>query len=475
MKRMKEPIKLYVLSIFMVFHTSIGHARVINEDNHYPNSKQKGTENQNGLFLIQFSWNRASYSDQFFIEIEYQKKKSKVSSKVVRSQKNRFVILELDEGDYEITALNLTGGELGLTKYLNIPFKKSFSTRAGNVTNGGLVFLTRENKNTDELLTLMLDNTEDVKKYISAYRPTYPTGMVQPAWGFLDKKKMDSIVNSYVKTLIEKESDKQRPNVTYLYATLGIVLRMEKDDLGKVLDYTLIPTPTHQHVTKISLSKDGTIICWLENGIFLYGDYTKLDYIKLPEGMESEPKIYKLNKSGGFILYDMNLNIFTAVDKMFNWTAHSQFRTPYRSSFFQASRTDVIFYEGPKNLYIYSTGNGKNKVLLQSGQEDITFKRLELSKEIDKISMVTETSTQLIIGPVLKPVPTEKKPAYIYVQNQSGEKKWKEQRLPFGDCYNLVPDKNNDTILYVNCEKSGWHQSNDNGKRWVEYKYPNDH
>ena len=253
-----------------------------------------------GLFSIQFSWNRDSYSRGISVQVEYKKKgflaKKKASGKTAfHAIKNQFIDLELSEGEYEFISVRLSGGEIGYNKYLKIPLDGTFTVRAGQVTNGGLIYLIRENKSSNNVMALRIDNTEDVKRYITIYKPDFAPTIegIQPAWKFLKNEQVDKLVNSFAKLIVARESAKLDPKMTHLYATLGTVIQMEKDRQGKVLNYKLIPTPTYQQIKKMVMKKDHTMICTLENGSFLYGTEKGLEYMPLPKGLEKIPKIQR--------------------------------------------------------------------------------------------------------------------------------------------------------------------------------------
>jgi hypothetical protein len=437
----------------------------------------KGTivtkDSKKGLFSIQFSWNADSYSKDISIEVEYKKKsllsKAKTSGKdAFLASKNQFINIELSDGDYELIAVRLKGIEIGYGKYLKIPLEGTFTIKAGAVTNGGLVYLIRKNKESHKIMTLKINNNEDVKRYIKAYQPTFTNQIesIQPAWKFIANEKVDKLVKSFAQVLVDNESRGQRPKVTYLYGTLGLVIKMKKNAEGKVTNHELIRTPTYQQIRIMTLRKDKKIICSLENGSFLYGDDKGLDYIPLPKSLEKTAELHELDNNQ-FLMLDRNLNIFTA-DETFKWKEHLKNRTNYKSSFFQANLTKIKVYKGKKHLYIFSNGIGKSKILLQSPYNNFNFNEVALSSDIKKVPMVTETETQLIIGPVLKVNSSAKRPALIYVKNLQGDT-WKEYNLPFGDCYGFAPDRQDDTIFFTKCRKSDWHKSIDSGKTWEKY------
>ncbi|MBT8305085.1 MAG: hypothetical protein KJP09_11490 [Bacteroidia bacterium] len=425
-----------------------------------------------GLFSIQFSWNTDSFAKNMLVNVEYKKKgllnkKKSNGGTFFTAGRDRFINIELTPGDYDFFAVTAQyDPSIPKGKYLKIPMEGSFSIKAGEVTNGGMIFLVRENKQSFNIMTLKVDNTEDVKRYVHTYKNDY-TGQINPAWDYLPKEKMDKMVNSFAAVLIERESTAKRPRVKYTYSTLGIVLKMEKDSTGKVVDYKLIPTGTYQKIQKMSLKKDGNILCVLENNNYLYGDEDNLPFMPLPKTLASSPELHELNDST-FLMLDRNRNIYTA-NKSFNWKEHLQFSEEYDESFFQARTTKTKVYKGKDNLYIYTTGIGKNRLLLKSTYDDFNFTQVELSKDIKKVPMVTETTNQLIIGPVMKLNVSAKRPAYIYVKDRN-DNNWEELPLPFGDCFGFAPDRKDDTVFFTKCTESQWHKSIDGGKTWEKYQ-----
>ncbi len=430
-----------------------------------------------GLFNIQFSWNSDSYSKKISVEVEYKKKgfltKKKASGTTAfHAVKNQFINLELAEGEYELSAVRLRGPEIGYNKYLKIPLAGSFVITAGKVTNGGLIYLIRENKTSDNVMALRINNTTDVQRYVASYKKEFTSSdsNIQPAWKFLENEKVDKLVQSFAKLLAQRESARKRPKVTHLYASLGMVLKLEKDSQGTVTSHELIPTPSYQQIKNMTLQKDGTIICTLENGSFLFGNNEKLNYMPLPEGLEGMPDL-QLIKNDRFLLVDTNFNIFSA-DDSFNWKAQTDFRYERKAAGFFAVSVVPAYpkvYKGKQHLYIYSPSNDhKHKVLLQSGYDEIDFRSIPLSKEVKRVPLVTETPTHIIIGPHTKLNATAKRPAYLYVKEHSQDE-WLVRNLPRGDCKRFYPGKDQ-SILYTECSKNNWFESSDYGVTWSKWK-----
>lgn len=461
-------IKTYLLTFSFLISGLIGYASSINEID------ANNLANNKGLFSIQFSWNSDSYSKKLSVEVSYKKdgllKKAKKSGATgFMVPKNRFINLELPEGDYELLAINLSGPDFPAGKFLRIPFEHKFNIKTGQITNGGLVYIIRENKEAHNVMTLKINNKDDLKRYIKTFKPEFANNLekMSSPWEFLSNEKVDNLVKSFAELLVKRESFAKRPKVNYLYASLGMIIKMEKDTLGKVLSHELIPTPTYQQIKKMVLKKEKKILCDLENDSFLYGSDEGLAYIPMPNALEKSPILQQL-KNGDYLMHDRNLNIFTS-DDTFNWKSHLGFSQEYEESYWQARSTKMNIYEGKDNLYFYTTGIGKNRKLLRSKYQDYNFENIELSKDIQKVSMVTETSDRLIIGPVLKLNASAKRPAYLYVQDR-GTNTWVERALPFGDCNIFSPDRKDDTILFTICRESEWHKSLDGGKTWVKYE-----
>lgn len=461
-------INTQLLTILFIMIGLAGNAKSINT------FETADLKSNKGLFSIQFSWNNDSYSKKLSVEVSYKKdgilKKAKKSGATgFMVPKNRFINLELTEGEYELLAINLSGPDFPAGKFLRIPFEHKFNIKAGQITNGGLVYIIRENKQAHNVMTLKINNDDDLKRYIRTYMPEFADNMdnMTSPWSFLSNEKVDNLVTSFANLLVKRESDAKRPKVKYLYASLGMVIKMEKDASGKVLSHELITTPTYQQIKKMQLKKDGKLLCVLENDSFLYGTDDGLEYIPLPDALEKSPEIAQL-KNGDYLMHDRNLNIFTS-DDTFNWKAHLDFNQEFEQSFFQARSTKMNVYEGKDNLYFYTTGIGKNRILLRSPYKDYNFESIALSKDIQKVPLVTETTDRLIIGPVLKLNASAKRPAYIYVQERNSQT-WEERALPFGDCYGFAPDRKDDSIFFTKCTESEWHKSTDGGKTWTKYE-----
>ena len=424
-----------------------------------------------GLFTIQFSWNNESFSKNTTVEIIYQRKsllgKAKSSSEQLFARRNTFIDLELREGEYEFVAIHLKGKEFGYNKYLKVPIEESFEIKAGKVTNGGLIFLTRENTSTMKILTLKLDNSPDVSQYISTYKMDYSSekDAIVPAWDFIENDKVNKMVAAYAETLVDRYRASEKKNTIYTYATLGIVIKMDRNETGEITDYRLINTPSYQHIEKMKLHNN-KLVCILANGSYLYGDDDDLSFMPMPNGLETIPTLYLVDNH--FLLIDVNFNIFSASDK-FQWTSQFDYNNKKSEMGKFLSETSYpLFYEGRKNLYIYSKATGKQKILLRSSREVIDFQPVALSDVVRKISMVTETDTKLIIGPDLKLNATAKRPAYLYIKDHDSDI-WEVRDLPRGDCNRFSPGQDQ-TIFYTECSKDNWYESHDYGKTWSKWQ-----
>ncbi len=427
-------------------------------------------DDNKGLFSIQFSWNAESFSKATSIEVIYERKtfmgKAKSSNEQLFAIRNSFINLELREGEYELKALHLKGKEFGYNKYLNVPIGETFEIKAGKVTNGGLIFLVRENTSSMKIMTLKMDNTADVKQYINTYKTEYSGRLdeLEPAWDYIDNSTVDKMVDAYAKTLVDRHKASSKKNITYTYATLGIVIKMERDDEGTITDYRLISTPSYQQIKTMSLEGD-KIVCTLANGSYLYGDDEGLHYMPMPQGLQTIPNLYVIDHL--FLLIDNNFNIFSS-DDQFAWSLQSDFNiTKSEMGKFFSQSTYPIFYEGKKHLYIYSKATGKQKLLLQSSRDRIHFEEISLSDDVKRVTMVTETPTKIILGPDLKLNATAKRPGYLYIKDLEGDT-WYVRNLPRGDCNRFYPGKDQ-SILYTECSKNNWYESHDYGKTWSKW------
>ena len=424
-----------------------------------------------GLFTIQFSWNNESFSKNTTVEIIYQRKsllgKAKSSSEQLFARRNTFINLELREGEYEFVALHLKGKEFGYNKYLEVPFEESFVIKAGKITNGGLIFLTRENTSTMKILTLKLDNNPDIQQYVSTYKTGYTAeaDSIEPAWNFIENSQVDEMVKAYAKTLVDRYKANEKKSVIYTYATLGIVIKMARNESGDITGYQLIDTPSYQHIESMKLHNN-KLICILANGSYLYGDDNGLSFMPMPQGLETIPTLYIVDNN--YLLIDYNFNIFSA-DEYFGWMSQLEFNNRKSDMGKFLSETSYpVFYEGKKNIYIYSKATGKQKILLRSSRDKIHFESIALSDVVRQITMVTETDSKLILGPDLKLNATAKRPAYLYIKDHNSDL-WEVRDLPRGDCNKFAPGKDQ-TIFYTECSKDNWFESHDFGKTWSKWQ-----
>ncbi|NAS12149.1 hypothetical protein [Poritiphilus flavus] len=464
-KLLQKEFRQFVLALVILGCTQLTMAHAIND-------KLDGNK---GLFAVQFSWNSDSYSRKVTVEVEYRKegflKKTKVSGQTAfHAIKNQFITLELSDGEYELMAVRLMGPEIGYNKYLKIPMDGKFTIKSGQVTNGGLIYLIRENRESDKVMALRIDNAEDVKRYVRTYKSDYADAgeSIVPAWKFLENDKVDKLVESFAKVLVDRHSAKLDTKITHLYATLGTVIKMEKDAQGKVTDYELISTPTYQQIKKMVLKKDHTIICTLENGSFLYGTEGGLDYMPLPKGLEKVPDLEVL-KNNRFLLVDGNFNIFSS-DTSFVWKVQTDHRYEQKSAGLLGTITISYpkVYKGKRHIYIYSPKDDKHRILLQSTYEDLDFKAIPLSKDVKKVPMVTETPTHIIIGPHLKLSATANRPGYLYVKEHDSDT-WMVRDLPRGDCKRFYPGKD-ESIWYTECSKNNWFETGNAGLSWSKWE-----
>ena len=316
--------------------------------------QQMQNENK-GLFSIQFAWNSESFSKNTTIEVIYQRKafmgKAKSSSEQVFAIRNTFINLELKEGEYELVALHLKGKEFGYNKYMNVPINESFEIKPGKVTNGGLIFLVRENTSSMKIMTLKMDNTPDVQHYINTYKTEYAGQLdaIVPAWNYIDNSTVDKMVEAFAKTLVDRQKASTKKNIIYTYATLGIIIKMDRDADGNINDYQLISTPSYQQILKMILKED-KIICILANGSFLYGDDEGLEFMPMPKGLQTVPNLNVVDNQ--FLLIDNNFNIFSS-DRQFHWKEQLDYNNAKTEmGKFLSEASYPVFYEGKKHLYI---------------------------------------------------------------------------------------------------------------------------
>ncbi|WP_273566907.1 hypothetical protein [Maribacter halichondriae] len=433
-------------------------------------------EDTKGLFSIQFSWNKESFNDITRIEIEYKRKgllnKKKVSGKTaLYAKKNEFINLELREGEYEMTGIKIRSSEFAYNQYLSVSIDEPFVIKPGQVTNGGMIFLIRENKEAKSVMLLKMDNTADVKQYVNIYMPAYEAKLssLQPAWIFLEKKTVDKLITSFAHAIVKNENRNPRKNMKYLRTTLGMAFKMTQNEDGKITSYELIPTPTYQEIKAMKILPGGKLLCTLENGSYLYGDDEGLDFMPLPKGLEKIPEL-SLIKGGRFLLVDAHFNIFSA-DASFNWKDQLAYRKEQQSGGLFTIFPTVTYpkiYKGNDHIYIYSPKEEKDPILLQSSYDNIDFQPVALSEEVKKVPLVSETATHIFVGPILKQSATAKRPAYLYVKEHTAPG-WTVRNLPRGDCNKFSPAEDG-SVLYTECSKDNWFESRDVGQSWSKWK-----
>ena len=201
--------------------------------------KEPLTSISKGLFTIQFSWNKESFSNNIAVGVSYKKKaflsKEKASGYNMSSvSKNGILSLELNDGEYELVSVNLTGKEIGYNKVLKVPLEETFTIVNGKVTNGGLIFIGKEQKGNTQVYSIRIDNTKDIQRFLAVHKKEYSNSLenIKPAYKFLPNEKLNKIIEAYVETLVAKENLKPRAKVKYLYTTLGIFIKMEKTKRG---------------------------------------------------------------------------------------------------------------------------------------------------------------------------------------------------------------------------------------------------
>ena len=446
------------------------------------------TETQDkGYYAIQFSWHTDSYSPSSEVKITYKRKGflNKTQSSITVT-KNKFVTLELEPGEYELKDIRLNGGNIPVFKYLKIPLTGSFTIEKGKITNGGLIYLMQENKQSNKVMTLKINNTPDLFEYAKTYlsQKNLKADDIVPAWSFLKNDVVDKLIQSFAELLVKRESPLKRPNVTYLHTTLGMIIKMKKDVQGIVTDYELIPTNTYQQIMKMTLKSDQKYVCDLENGLILYGSDAGLQYAPMPNNVEKTADFHEL-KNNQYLLVDDNYNIAWA-DSLFTWHTQSEFRHEQKTkkappgALFSSNLTEAspFVYMGKKHIYVYSkpefvaslskTAKVKRNILLQSNYENIHFKPIDLPEDLKKIPLVTETFEHLMLGPFRKSHYNEKKLAYIYIKKLNSDS-WEIRELPKNYCTSFYPNKTGE-ILFTECTKGNWFESFDNGLTWSKWK-----
>ncbi|MDN5216681.1 hypothetical protein QQ020_31720 [Fulvivirgaceae bacterium BMA12] len=453
-----KKVAFWLISLLFIFALSLpGKAGAL----------KKSPAGNKGLFTIQFSWDTDSYPRDYRVGINYAAaSKSKVfkgKPQQAMINKNLSATLVLEEGTYRISSIDLHSVSLN-GKKISIKFDRTFTIKAGEAVNGGLVFITKE-PTSNNVYLLSIDNHQDALWYVKQYHQEYLSSDgkgLSAAWKFIDAQQIDQLVESYEKLIVARAKAKPKNSVKYLYSVLGIMLELEKEKDGTIKGYKSIKTGTHQQIIKSVVLKD-KILCLLGQGQYLYGTSQGLSAIPMPEDLESEPRLY-LIAVDKFLVFDKNLNIYTSVGEEISWQKQDEFR-----------RSDSQFHGpylsyGPKEMYIYTTGTGKERRLLHSPYDQIAFKAMPMSDDIKKIPNLIARGKKIIIGP--KTTNLVKKGSLIYIKEVDSDE-WHLVQAPRGDCNRLYVDKNDDNRFDVTCgtfSKKWKYQSLDGGETWNEVK-----
>lgn len=453
---MKTAASLFSLLFFLLFN--------VHGD---PNLLAK---NKRGLFTIQFSWDSDSYKRDYRVGINYKKPSLQITRAIkdipeyTVVQKNMSMAHKLKPGTYTINSIELFSKELN-GKKISIAFNRTFTIDAGEVVNGGLIFITKNPEN-NQVMLLPIDNKNDAKSYVRQRHKDFLTqGSVQitSAWDFIDPPKVDKLIKAHQDMIFAREKLKSKSRVKYLYSVLGTVLEIQRDKDGKPTGYKTISTNTYNQIEKAYFYY-GKLLCTLKQGRTLYGDPgSGLSEVPLPAGLNSEPKLYLVGEDK-FLVYDKDLNIFTSIDSGQSWTLQDEFKRsggwinyPYTSF-------------GPDNIYIFTTTTGQDSKLLVSSYTDLNFRQMQLPKEIKRIHEVTATKSKLIIGPI--PTNVKKKKATIFIK-QKDQDEWKLVEAPRHDCKTISAGKKDEDVFNLTCGVAGArykYQSTDGGESWKEIK-----
>ena len=408
------------------------------------------TKDNEGLLIAQLSWPAYAFDTNVKATLTY-KKNLLADPVIISGTKNQFLVSGIKEGTYNLLSVSLSEGSIPSGKKLTISLDKKMTIEAGKITNLGLLFISPET-DSKKVTLLPVDNTPDIKRLLSLHFPKMnqqPESFKQ-VFPFIEKEKIDGIIANYAKILVDAENAHPNPQVSYMYATLGILLKMTRDENGKVIDYKQIPTKTYQEVTGVTFNSD-KLFCRLGNGEYLYGAEDNLSYVQRPAGVFRT--IYFLGNSL-FLTTDMNFNLYVTNDT-FNWKVYTGFNQGYG--------TNPTVYLGPRNIYVYSTS-----ALLTTAYSALSFKEVPLPQDEDfHIGIdfkVVETKDKLFIGPNNLGL----KKARLYITD-SEYSQWETLEMPKSMCSDFTVDKNDDNHLYAKCTwKDILFESFDGGNSWKE-------
>lgn len=432
-------------------------------------------DDSKGLFIMQVSWNKESFGDESRVEIIYKSKgkftKNKISTTDVlrRYKKNEFIDLNLKSGEYELHSIALYDEDLPPDQFYRILIDKQFVIEENQVTNAGMFFLSRETKNSNTVLPLVLNNTNDVDQFLRNYNPDYFTGsdnIIKP-WKFLSDEVLIKIKNEYVASIVESLNNKPKNRQSYFGTTQGIIFKIDQDESGQITNYKLIPTPTLQEVIDLQILNNGRLLATLSNGSFLFGNLHGMGFIKLPEGLERYPTLKSL-KNGRSLIVDRNCNIFHTVEENFKWEKYDSYHIErnegnriYRTLAADSQTQRVKIYQGNKYFYLYHPSDDQFPNLIRGSYENLNYENLPVPESLGFILSVYETSTHLIITPYSRN--SKSIPGYVYIKEDE-EEKWTMKALPEGICTQFFPGKD-DSIWYSQCEKV-WYETVDFGTSW---------
>ncbi|MEH0152679.1 hypothetical protein V6R21_00960 [Limibacter armeniacum] len=418
---------------------------------------------EKGLFTLQFIWQKGTVGERHTVLVHLEK--GKVIPKVIEKKTygNQMLVMELPEGEYNITHLEIRGGSsISFGEFLKLDFNNTVTVQPGKVVNGGLIYIghgDKESKKKEAIYYLALDNTKDVYTHINRFFPAYKLSHeneVVQAWQYSDEAKQNQLIDLYEQAMVNYEKKNSRPEVTYLFGKFGLLLKLNKDEQGNILSYERLTTNTLRQVVKAEKYYGKLLITFVGNE-YLYGPEDHLQFITFPEGVYDvfDPKLIGEDK---FLVYDGNVNIYVANGFPLKWEKNSQFSREYDE--YNRPR----FAYGKEHMFIYTPNVKDDWALLSSSYLDVNFESVKIDSEIKFFSNVQETSTKLLLGP--KTHTLVRKGAEIYMKDKATGK-WTIVIAPRGDCSGVLLDQKNDQLIVVSCGSGTIkYYSQDGGQSW---------
>ncbi|HLQ25872.1 MAG TPA: hypothetical protein VK138_08295 [Acidiferrobacterales bacterium] len=361
--------------------------------------------------------------------------------------------LALPPGEYDVEKVLARGYYL-----YTIPYPRKFRIEANSVTNLGLIVVLTDKKNKDKFLTVVVDNSREMLRYLRASYPALagrlaPERMKLAPGNYLDNSKLQTLRREIASHEIDADSIVRKPmyrtgDTQFLNGDAGTIVSFPIKD-GKLGSPIIHDTGTLAEILLVARSED-RVAYLSEVGELFMADSSGLRRVELPYVVN--PAKFRLLNKDTIVIVDHDMRIYSSVDGGKNWASFESTRVQYATANY-----DLV--NSPRGLYIYGETTGVPAAILYGRSPYTQFESIAPPKSNSSIrgfNKLTVADTGLFID--------YGDTKFHFRPHQTGV--WQQRSKPGWSCFGSLefPDNTGERVL-VKCSDKRF-ESRDSGNSW---------